>query len=220
MIQAQKKRWFIELFAAYQRFYLLPRHFEKVEATGYVKAPVKPAIYIVNHSSWWDGLLIFQVTHKHLKGDHYMLMAQEGLESYRFFLKLGAFSVDKTRIRDVVASLQYAKQLLENDGSVWLFPQGKILHQDQRPYLFETGIGYLLHQIDVPVIPVTLHYHFGEEKKPIASLHIGEPIQQDWQSMRRDSISLYLSKLLEEQADYQKQQIIGGQHLLPQAQIS
>lgn len=219
MIQAEKKRWFIKLFAAYQRYYLLPRNFERVKATGFVQTPEVPAIYMANHSSWWDGLLIFQVAEKHLNGNHYMLMAQEGLENHRFFRKLGAFSINKTRIRDVVASLQYARQLLEAGSYVWLFPQGQIIHQEQRPYLFETGIGYLLHQKPVPVIPVTLHYYFGKEKKPIASLHFGKPIQENWESMTRSSVSLYLSKLLEEQADEHKQTIIGGQHMEPQEQI-
>lgn len=220
MIQAEKKRWFIKLFAAYQRYYLLPRNFERVEATGHVQTSEVPVIYIANHSSWWDGLLIFQVVEDHLRGNHYMLVAQEGLENYRFFRKLGAFSINQTRIRDVVASLQYATQLLEAGSCVWLFPQGQILHQDQRPYLFGTGIGYLLHQKQVPVVPVTLHYLFGEEKKPIASLHFGKPIQENWESMTRSSVSMYLSKLLEEQADEHKQTIIGELRMESQEQIS
>ncbi|QXE00235.1 lysophospholipid acyltransferase family protein [Terribacillus sp. DMT04] len=220
MIQAEKKRWFIELFAAYQKYYLLPRHFDRVEATGVVQSPVKPAIFIANHSSWWDGLLVFQATERLLKGNHYMMMAQKGMEEHRFFRKLGAFSVDKQKIRDVLISLHYARQLLESGNHVWLFPQGEILHQDKRPYLFQTGIGYLLQQSDCPVVPVTLHYYFGEKKKPSAALHFGEPITEDWQNMTRDSISMYLSKILEDQADMQKQTIIGGSNTHPQAQIS
>jgi 1-acyl-sn-glycerol-3-phosphate acyltransferase len=220
LIQAEKKRWFIELFAAYQKYYLLPRYFDRVEATGVVQSPVKPAIFIANHSSWWDGLLIFQAAEKLLKGSHYMLMAQEGMEKHRFFQKLGAFSVDKQRIRDVLITLHYARQLLEDKNYVWLFPQGEIMHQDTRPFQFQSGVGYLLQQSDCPVVPVTLHYYFGEKKKPNASLHFGDPIIEDWQSMTRDSISMYLSKILEDQADIQKQNIIGGSNTHSQAQIS
>lgn len=101
-----------------------------------------PVLYIANHSSWWDGLIIFLLTEKASGLDHYMMMEEKQLKQYAFFRKLGAFPVQKENLKSVKQALMTAKENMQAGGAVWLFPQGKIMHQDMRPLELEAGLHF------------------------------------------------------------------------------
>ncbi|WP_058305858.1 lysophospholipid acyltransferase family protein [Gracilibacillus massiliensis] len=176
MINAKKDHRFEKIFYYYQQYYLIPKHFSLVSSKGELDEEQHlPTIYIANHSSWWDGLLLFQLTQKTSMEDHYIMMTEEGLKQYRFFRKLGAYSVRRDHPKDLIQSLRYTQTLLEHGKKVWLFPQGSIQHQHIPDYQFMRGIGLLLSMFDqVMIKPVTFHYYFHERQKPIAAIDIGK----------------------------------------------
>ncbi|MCT2536140.1 lysophospholipid acyltransferase family protein [Aquibacillus koreensis] len=210
MITAQKNKRFRKLCYMYQHFYLLKRNFYRVFVKGDVD-PIEsgPTIYIANHSSWWDGLLLFQLTEKYSELDHYILMDEIGLKKYPFFRKLGAFSVQKNNPREIVRTLKYSEELLKSGKSVWVFPQGSIQHQDKRPYEFDSGIGHLISVCNkVTVKMVSLHYTFGDHQKPIASIVIDDGVVYNGSDHNRKDWTEKLARILEKQVDVHRLQVI------------
>ncbi len=210
MIYARSSRWFKKLFFLYQNLYLLPKFFHTVCVKGTVEAPTtQPTVYIGNHSSWWDGLLLFQLTQLYSKRNHYVMMEEEQLRSFRFFSKLGAFSIYKKRPRAVMASLHYAADLLQQTQCVWVFPQGDIQPLEKRPLAFQSGLAYLLKHVPEAVVkPVTFYYAFDSEQKPTASVWFGEPIQQSWQDLPKKEGMGMLQEQLEAQLNAHRQIVL------------
>ncbi|MET3682789.1 1-acyl-sn-glycerol-3-phosphate acyltransferase [Alkalibacillus flavidus] len=174
MIEANKRLGFKRLFYLYQKYHLIRKHFSTVSITGDIDEKTEvPTIYIANHSSWWDGLLIFQLTERFSKNDHYIMMNESGLNEYRFFQKLGAYSVNRDQPKDVVRSLLYTQDLIAQGKKIWLFPQGAIEHP-QAPLQFQKGIGYLIQQFEKAAVkPVTFHYYHYEHPKTIGAIDVG-----------------------------------------------
>ncbi len=206
MITSDRNETFMRLFALYNDRYLLPRYLHSVAVEGemcdsFVKRPV---LFIMNHCSWWDGMLVFFAITR-LSGydrQHYVMMDEKQLKQFRFFRRLGAFSVDKTSRRGMVESLRYAEDMLKQGHHVWLFPQGDIRHLEARPLQFSSGAGYLLERCgDVAVQPVTVYYSFSSQQKAVASLSFGAPIHADWPGMGRKPASELLRQTLEKQLD-------------------
>lgn len=166
MIPAKKIHLFDKGFELYLNP-LLRRSFSGLLGRGMQKPPADPVIFIANHSSWWDGLLFFFLNRTVWKHDIHMMMDEKGLVQYSFFRFLGAFSINRAKPKDILASLQYAEKLLQNGKTVVLFPQGDEFHQEKRPLGFSAGITYLMERCpDVPVVPLSFYYSFRHVQKP------------------------------------------------------
>lgn len=170
-----------------------------------------PVLYLANHSSWWDGLIIFLLTEKASELDHYMMMEEKQLKQYAFFRKLGAFPVHKENLKSVKQALMTAKKNMQAGGALWLFPQGKIMHQDVRPLELEGGASFLVRQFEQVVVkPVTLHYTFNQFQKPTVSVVFGEEALVSGGALRSKEVTYMLSGLLETQLNAHQAQVIAN----------
>ncbi len=189
MQKAKKNKYFAKFFYFYLHYYLIRRHFSFVDVIGKLHhSSSTPTIHIANHSSWWDGLLLFYLIHQTSTDAHYMMMEEEGIEKYPFFRKLGAFSVNRNKPKDILRTFKYCETLLHQNKHIWLFPQGRIQHQDT-PITFERGLAHLLdnnHIANVQI--VTLHYYFTEKQKPSVLLICSDTIKTEDES---ESLSMY-----------------------------
>ncbi len=168
-----------------------------------------PVLYLANHSSWWDGLILFLLTEKASELDHYMMMEEKQLKQYAFFRKLGAFPVQKENLKSVKQALMTARENMQAGGAVWLFPQGKIMHQDMRPLELEGGASFLVRQFEQVVVkPVTLHYTFNQFQKPTVSALFGEDTLVSGGALRRKDVTHLLRDLLETQLNAHQAQVI------------
>ena len=205
LITATKSRLFEAIFDRYNEYYLLRRHFRSFSIHDIIAHSPRPAFYIMNHSSWWDGLLIYHWLRRRSHHQHYLMMDEQQMSRYRFFRRIGAFSVDKTSRRGILESLQYAVNLLKSGKAVWLFPQGDICHLDQRPLDFQSGAAYILqHCAEIPVIPVTMVYTMGLHQKPEASMVFGHPLEANWHELNKSSITHFLQTETQKQLDWHK----------------
>ncbi|MBO8155858.1 MAG: 1-acyl-sn-glycerol-3-phosphate acyltransferase [Bacillaceae bacterium] len=178
MIEPDKRSSFSRLFSIYNSW-LLRRSFHRIGWLAKEEFPDSPVLYVMNHSSWWDGLLAFQLNQALIKQDSYVMMHEQGLRKYPFFRKLGAFSVNRQNPGDVLRSLTFAENLLKGGKSLWLFPQGDEFHLEKRPLNFLMGAMYLLEKCpDVPVVPISIYYSFGHNRKPEVYLLAGN--QKFW----------------------------------------
>ncbi len=136
----------------------------------------RPAVFYVNHSSWWDGYLAYLVVDHYLKMDGYLMMDVRQLRKYFFFTWVGAFSVDRFNPRSAVESINYAVETLEAapGRALWIFPQGEIQGSHRRPLDFYNGAAQVARKLKrCYLYPVALRYEFMTNQFPDIFVNIG-----------------------------------------------
>ena len=186
MLSARKSPWFERVFAAYNRN-LLCRRFEGVRVAGLehlrARAHDAPLVLYANHSSWWDGLVVFQLSR--VAGlEQYAMMEEKQLREYPFHRRLGAFSVVRGDRRAALRSLEYAGELLRGtERALWIFPQGETLPNDTRPLRLYSGAARVVARVGACyAAPVAFRYEFLEDFRPhvfarigaLESFHVGQ----------------------------------------------
>lgn len=182
MITAKKSKLFDALFHRYNHW-LLWQHFATVRVAGseHLTAVDRslPVIGFGNHSSWWDGLIIYYLSHTLLDADVYLMMEEKQLARYRFFSRVGAFSVQREDASRAAVSLRYAARLLEQPNRwLWIYPQGSMQPNDHRPLRFFPGAAMIarLTGKSVYLIPFAHRYEFLDEEQPDAFVRFGQPV--------------------------------------------
>ena len=209
MIDAKKSA----LFETGFNLYLTPlirSSFSRILGQGVKNIPDEPALFIANHSSWWDGLVFFYLNRTVWRHDIHMMMHEDGLKKHSYFRYLGAFSINRQKPKEILTSLQYAESLLKQGKSVVLFPQGDEFHLETRPLAFQTGIAYLMeHCPEVPVVPLNFYYSFGHQQKPDLWIRQHPPVStEEIAQLTRKEKTLYLQQLCTEQLDSLKNTVI------------
>lgn len=182
MIQARKSILFDSVFHRYN-CRLLGRHFATIRVCGAEQVEGRdrslPVISFGNHSSWWDGLIVYFLSHTLLDADVYLMMEEQQLERYRFFRWLGAFSVRREDPFSAAASLRYAARVLGQPHRwLWIYPQGTMQPNDHRPLRFHPGAAMVarLTGKSVVFIPFAHRYEFLHEQRPDAFVRFGAPL--------------------------------------------
>lgn len=177
MLEANKSNLFERIFAVYNRN-LFKRRFNSLGVSGLEFLSRKNSqIVYANHSSWWDGLVAFEISRK-IKADSFIMMEEKQLRKLFLFRKLGAFSIVRENPRQAVKSLEYATNLLKEkpNRTIWIFPQGEILPNDARPIRFYHGAARIVEKAkNCSAIPLAIRYEFRGEFKPEIYVKIGEP---------------------------------------------
>lgn len=182
MLEARKSRWFENVFSIYNRS-LLRRRFNSLRVSGLDNLKSNsdeenlPILICANHSSWWDGLIAFQISHA-AKLDAYVMMEEKQLSKLRIFRRLGAFSVVREKPFEAYKSVRYAANLLNQNPvkCVWIFPQGEILPNDLRPIKFSGGVTKILKMTEkVKLISLAFKIEFLGNYKPDILVEVGQP---------------------------------------------
>lgn len=180
MLEANKSKIFEKIFSIYNRN-LLKRRFYSFRVTGldYLlnNNINRPLIIYCNHSSWWDGLVALQISHR-AGLDSFVMMEEKQLKKLFLFRQLGAFSVNREKPREAFKSIDYAaKLLIENSKrTLWIFPQGEILPNDLRPIKFYSGLTKIIKKVEnCSITSLSIRYEFLGEFKPQIFVKIEEP---------------------------------------------
>lgn len=148
--------------------------------------PQIPHLYIANHASFWDGVLLYHLIRRYLRQPAYCLIDQRQMRQHRFFARVGGIGLNRERRRDALRVLDVAAGLLAPPPSasgrpanaVVLFPEGQIRPVDQRPIRFEpAGLARLIRRcpVEARVVVVALRYDFWTEQRGEALLHLCPP---------------------------------------------
>ena len=125
------RKWQLNLFAAYVRFYLsrnfhalhLLRLGELEQLRSY------PLLVCINHPSWWDPLIGLYLTQRFFpERHHYAPIAAEGVAKYQFFERLGFFGIDP-------ATRAGAARFLRIGEAALGIPQRRVLGDAPSPVL-------------------------------------------------------------------------------------
>ncbi len=155
----------------------------------------KSVLLIANHFSFWDGLILYCLNERLFKKKFHVMILQETAKRIGALGYGGAFSVNKGS-RDVIESLDYAAQLLNNPGNlVLMFPQGKLYSNFVEHINFEKGVTKLIQKSgnNCQIIFAATFIQYFEHKKPTVTIYLKQ--QHD----------IYFSKGISTlQSDYQE----------------
>lgn len=137
-----------------------------------------PTIVASTHASWWDAALAMSIAFNRHRLDTDGMMEYRQLHRYRFFSRLGMFSVIREDAQSSVRSLRYAASRLNGTNRLlWMYPQGTLVHQDVDRIECEPGIGILTRLLGhCRILPVAMRYEMLREQRPAAWIRFGQPL--------------------------------------------
>ncbi|MDZ7291804.1 MAG: lysophospholipid acyltransferase family protein [candidate division KSB1 bacterium] len=181
MIKARHAKWADRIFYPYVMG-LFKRHFHAIHLLGEVPEtnPELPLLLLPNHSTWWDGFFVYLLNRKLFARLPYLMMLEEQLARYRFFARLGAFSINPHSAGSVRESIRYSieilKQQLTPKPLLCIFPQGDLWPWDKRPLEFKGGTEVILNGYAgrVNLLPLAIRTEFLGEQRPEAFFLFGQ----------------------------------------------
>ena len=178
MIHAQHRLWADIVFQPYLTW-LFKRNFHKIQLLGTLpKIPDNlPLLLLPNHSTWWDGFFVYLLNKRVFRRTTYLMMLEAQLSKYKFFAKIGAYSIEPEHRRGVIESLEYTVELLSRKMSlVAVFPQGELLPWHTRPLDYKRGVEWILRKYGklVTVLPLAIRSEFLCERRPSVFFLFGD----------------------------------------------
>ena len=180
-IPARESAVFITIFDLYVRT-LFRRRFKNILIDQqYQPSGDSRTLYYFNHTSWWDGLIPFLLNQKRFKQKSRGMMEDKQMLKYRFFRKIGAFSVNLDSPRSAIKSLRYARESLKRPNScLFIYPEGKIVPFSTDKPEFKKGLGWLSKECpECDLVPVGIYIHTAFGDKPDCCIRIGRPSGPD-----------------------------------------
>ena len=143
MIKANYNAVSLWFFSSYFRV-LQKIFFRKISViTNDVFAEGQSVLLLQNHFSLYDGYWSMYLCHKVLNRRFHVMMLEEQMAKRMFLSRCGVFSVRKNS-RDLVESLNYAAQLLQNPHNVvTIYPSGEIISHHLQHFNFQKGFARL-----------------------------------------------------------------------------
>lgn len=204
MIKANNT-WLGEIFFRFYSRYRLRLNFLNIQLCGHYNDTGRPILMLGNHFSWWDGFIQNYLNNRVIHRKFHVMMLEEQLRRNMILNRTGAFSVKKSS-RDLVESLRYCVELLENpDNMVLIFPQGEIQTMHTRNVVFERGVEYILRRsrTDVDLIfNVNLIDYFSKSKPSLTIYYKNYALKSpaDIREIERD-YNDYVRECIEKQTE-------------------
>ena len=157
----------------------LRRRFHNVYIGGVEHLHALPAgrsvVGCANHTNWWDGFVLYVLSHRLLPHDIHLAMEEKNLRRYRFFTWMGVFGVDLTTRASALSGMRYALKILrEPSRLVWMFVQGKLLPASESVEV-KPGALFLAQRAGALVLPLVLRYEWLSESRPSIFVQVGAP---------------------------------------------
>ena len=181
MIKARHAAWADRIFHPYV-IRLFERRFHAIHLLGGIPEtdPDLPLLLLPNHSTWWDGFFVYLLNKKKFRRKPYLMMLEDQLARYKFFSRLGAYSINPHSAASIKNSLRYSVDILNEKISprpmLCIFPQGELLPWDQRPLVFKNGLEAILSGYGgkANLLPLAIKTIFLNEQLPEAFFLFGE----------------------------------------------
>lgn len=162
------------------------RDFSAIRVIGQLQMPVSAQrfLFVANHVSWWDGLLLLLLQRFTLPEVplYTVMLAREFHQTFWFRL-IGCLPITPGNIASIRHLLKKLKLLKDEQHKsarfvCSFFPQGEIKPSFVRPLGFKEGLGSVANALEpVTIIPIGIHIEPMVQRKPEAFLVIGEPLE-------------------------------------------
>ncbi|RYZ99369.1 MAG: glycerol acyltransferase [Sphingobacteriaceae bacterium] len=173
---AAKRNTVIHWF--FQRYinHIVKNNFHTVNFNAVEVDEQRSVLLVANHFSWWDGFILFYLSNRLFKKRFHIMVLEETVRKVSFMKYMGAFSVAKNS-KDIVASLNYAAELLQDAGNmVVIFPQGKLYSNFVDDVHVEKGVLNILSkaQEKTQLIFVATFIEHLQYKKPQVNVYLNK----------------------------------------------
>ena len=168
------KNFFIRQILHYYVNWIVKRHFYELRFDPVDVDPGKSILLVANHFSFWDSLILYIVCYKLLKKKFYVMVREDTTVQLKYLKYGGAFSVNK-HSRDMLQSLDYAAELLNDPQNlVLIFPQGKLYSNFVSDIHFEKGIAKVIEKTEgrFQLLFAATFVQYLKHKKPTASIYL------------------------------------------------
>lgn len=129
---------------------------------------------------WWDGLLPLYLSRKFFNQHARAMMEDKQIKKYKFFPKIGAFSVNLSDSRSVLKSLRYAIKCMDRDRAcLFIYPEGELTPPSNFKPTFKKGLAWLFKEMDnsIDFVPIAFYSHTFRGDKPELYINIGDSIE-------------------------------------------
>ncbi len=202
MIKAKHSKFAHGIFNIYLHM-LFRSHFHSFHLLGNegVEFNQYPVLLIGNHSSWWDGFLVYYLNRISFHKQLYLMMLEKELLKNSFFSGVGAFSIDQNSISAIKESLLYSSEKLNADENnlVCIFPQGELLPWHTRPLGFDRGVELVLKRIKTPINICLLGMRIEDmgEQRPFVFFQFENKVYEKPETLKIIELETELTNLLD-----------------------
>lgn len=144
----------------------------RIHEKDWENVPKKPVLFVGNHKSNLDALILIQILNKHKEYPLITFVAKKELLSKKIGKILSLIDcvfVDRQNLRQMVESLELQeKQLRTNNVSLGIFPEGTRVPGDTLGE-FKGGAIKIAYRTFSPIVPVAIYGTEGKRDKGLAS---------------------------------------------------
>lgn len=166
----------------------------------------EPLTIIVNHSNFYDSLVLFELQNKGLLPKNTVaIINRQGSERFPLFKAIGTIPVSTPM------KLSEYKNILKTmkTNNLLIFPQGKELHLEQRPITIEPGVVSLVEKNPQHgLLFVSLYYSFGQGIREEIACHMHYIAAKN---RPQTSLQIFIEQTMEQQLDLLKGHVIDGE---------
>jgi len=145
-----------------------------LEAINLSKTEKIPIVFTMNHTNWWDGILVPYLAYCHYKLKGFVLMEYKQLKDHPYFNKIGAIPIIREDPRKSFASLKFCINNLKNTSKcLFIFPQGELVYKEKQPLIFFTGAAYIIEKLKKSIlININTYIKYKSEQYPYIYIDI------------------------------------------------
>lgn len=130
----------------------------KYSEFGFEHIPKTPVLFVANHKSNIDGLLLLHSTIKHFEFPYVRVVAKKELEKSRFGSALelvDTIFIDRSNIRSLPTIIKDEVEVFKNDCSLLVFPEGTRVSGPKLGEFHPSALDVAF-QTYVPIIPLVI----------------------------------------------------------------
>jgi hypothetical protein len=165
MIKPNHRLWAHFIFEKYIRN-KVRKDFHSINVVGTLpKIDANKSLIITpNHISWWDGFFPYLMNIKYWKKKYNVLMLEHQLKRYYFFNYIGAFSINQSKPKEIINSINFCKDLISfNENLLVFFPEGEMKPSFESPSNYKTGIEKVVSDKTQILVQATYFLNYKEE---------------------------------------------------------
>ena len=140
----------------------------KVKAIDFESIPTNPKLFIGNHKSNIDAIVMIKVLYENLSGQYFTFICKKELSENKFVKAVidlidGIF-IDRNDPRQIFEILKKQKELIKNNYSLIVFPEGTRTFSDDIGE-FKSGALRIAYDCFLPIVCFTIYGSSGRMDK-------------------------------------------------------
>ena len=141
----------------------------KIETYGFEKNPQVPALYIANHKSTFDPIILFKYLYEYPQTPYFKFVAKKELNQNDFVscaLKLvDTIFIDRENPRSVIEVYRNQTNMIKERRSIVLFIEGTRIYDIDKIGPFHAGALHIAFNNLCPIVPVVMYGTIGNNGK-------------------------------------------------------